>query len=76
MKVNQRQVRLIILEAQSQEVKLKFIDEFEHYSRTAKSLKEYLEYIRASRIEVDFPHSSFAILKQLVLQNEEKLFCQ
>ncbi|WP_190288341.1 hypothetical protein [Lactococcus protaetiae] len=48
MKVNQRQVRLIILEAQSQEVKLKFIDEFEHYSRTAKSLKEYLEYIRAS----------------------------
>lgn len=76
MKVNRRQVRLVISEAERLEVKLKFIEEFDRFSRTSKSLQEYLDLIKSSRVEIDFPTSSFVILKRLVLKNEGNLFIE
>lgn len=76
MKVNRRQVRLVISEAERLEVKLKFIEEFDRFSRTSKSLQEYLDLIKSNRVEIDFPTSSFVILKRLVLKNEGNLFIE
>lgn len=76
MKVNRRQVRLVISEAERLEVKLKFIEEFDRFSRTSKSLQEYLDLIKSNLVEIDFPTSSFAILKRLVLKNEGNLFIE